>query len=305
MTGDTWSIGQLARLTGLSVRTIRYYSDSGILPETTRSAGGHRRYGREALDHLLLVKRLRALGLPLPAIRQVLTGERPLGDVIAAELDRVASQLASLRWRQASLQALDGCTAEERVARLDLLARVPTPHVSDDLVRFWRRVLPVTLPARLVEAITAAAVPSPPREPTPRQVLAYAELHALVTDPSLAANIRRRERENADGTVDVTVLFDGLGEACSLAASAIAAGRPPQPGDALDCFVQAHARARRERDTPVFRARLYNSITCATDPWITRYWDLVGTVTGDRATLGASHGWLTAALRGQREMAAH
>src|ERR1700761_6252098 len=41
-------IGQLASRTGLSVRTLRFYADAGVLPENGRSAGGYRLFGPDA-----------------------------------------------------------------------------------------------------------------------------------------------------------------------------------------------------------------------------------------------------------------
>ncbi|MER7399775.1 MerR family transcriptional regulator, partial [Streptomyces sp. NPDC000151] len=52
-----WSIGELAEQAGVTVKTVRFYSDRGLLPEAARSAGGHRRYGPEALDRLRLIRR--------------------------------------------------------------------------------------------------------------------------------------------------------------------------------------------------------------------------------------------------------
>ena len=46
------TIGQLARRSGVPVRTIRFWSDEGILPETDRSAAGYRRYGPDAVARL-------------------------------------------------------------------------------------------------------------------------------------------------------------------------------------------------------------------------------------------------------------
>jgi hypothetical protein len=55
MDGDTlYSIGDLARRTGLSVRTIRFYSDRGLLPPTSRSPAGYRRYDLDAQARLVL-----------------------------------------------------------------------------------------------------------------------------------------------------------------------------------------------------------------------------------------------------------
>lgn len=42
------TIGQLAARTGLSVRTVRFYADAGVLPEATRSEAGYRLFGPEA-----------------------------------------------------------------------------------------------------------------------------------------------------------------------------------------------------------------------------------------------------------------
>ncbi|GAA0238150.1 hypothetical protein GCM10009539_24280 [Cryptosporangium japonicum] len=60
-----YSIGELARRTGLSVRTIRFYADAGVVPATTRSGAGYRQYDADAVARLELVRTLRDLGLAL------------------------------------------------------------------------------------------------------------------------------------------------------------------------------------------------------------------------------------------------
>ncbi|MDH6123498.1 DNA-binding transcriptional MerR regulator [Kitasatospora sp. GP82] len=70
-----WSIGELAEHAGVTVKTVRFYSDRGLLPETTRSTGGHRRYGPEALDRLHLIRSLRTLDLPVSEVGRVLDHE--------------------------------------------------------------------------------------------------------------------------------------------------------------------------------------------------------------------------------------
>ena len=50
MDGDRlYSIGDLARLSGLAVRTVRFYSDRGIVAAAGRTPAGHRRYDAEAV----------------------------------------------------------------------------------------------------------------------------------------------------------------------------------------------------------------------------------------------------------------
>lgn len=72
-----FTIGQLARGSGLSVRTIRYWSDEGVLHPVTRSAGGYRLYDAESVARLELIRTLRELGLGLDHVRRVLAGRRP------------------------------------------------------------------------------------------------------------------------------------------------------------------------------------------------------------------------------------
>lgn len=63
-----FSIGQLAGHTGVSVRTIRFWSDRGVLPPSDRTAAGFRRYDAAAVARLELVRTLRELGVGLNAI---------------------------------------------------------------------------------------------------------------------------------------------------------------------------------------------------------------------------------------------
>ncbi len=67
-----YSSGDLARATGNTVRTIRFYEEQGLLRPAIVSEGGHRRYTEEDLEKLRLIGDLRELGLPLSEIRAVL-----------------------------------------------------------------------------------------------------------------------------------------------------------------------------------------------------------------------------------------
>ncbi len=67
-----YSSGDLARATGNTVRTIRFYEEQGLLRPAVVSGGGHRRYTSEDLEKLRLIADLRELGLPLSEIRAVL-----------------------------------------------------------------------------------------------------------------------------------------------------------------------------------------------------------------------------------------
>lgn len=71
------TIGELARCCGLAVRTLRFYADAGVLPETSRSESGYRLFGPDAVARARLLRTLRQLGLGLEDIKRVLAAEVP------------------------------------------------------------------------------------------------------------------------------------------------------------------------------------------------------------------------------------
>lgn len=293
-----WSIGELAEQAGVTVKTVRFYSDRGLLPEAGRSGGGHRRYGPDAIDRLRLIRSLRTLDLPVPEVSRVLDREDALEDVIAGQLRELGSQLTVLRWREAALQLLQDCSPEERADRLRLIGGMTTPPSTAALARFWRRWLPPRLPAQVAAAVVDQAVPQPPDDPTPAQVLAFARLHAFVSRPCRADERSQPEAHRATKGYRPAVLYEGLVEAFALAEVPMRAQRSPHDGEALDCFVAAYARSLGARDTADFRRRLSGLL--AADPRIDRYWQLVAELKGpSEPTPGAAHDWLCAALDAQ------
>jgi DNA-binding transcriptional MerR regulator len=74
---DVLRIGDVARLTGTTPRTIRYYEELGILPGTRdRRSGSHRTYREEDVDRLQEALRLKdLLGLSLEELRELMAAE--------------------------------------------------------------------------------------------------------------------------------------------------------------------------------------------------------------------------------------
>lgn len=71
-TGMLMQIGDVAERTGLSLRTIRYYEEVGLLPDTQRSQGGFRLYTEDAVSRLLLVKQMKPLDFTLEEMREII-----------------------------------------------------------------------------------------------------------------------------------------------------------------------------------------------------------------------------------------
>ncbi|WP_156761801.1 MerR family transcriptional regulator [Microbacterium karelineae] len=65
-------IGEIAELTGLSLRTIRHYDDVGLVTPSGRSDGGFREYGPADLSRLMLIRRMKPLGYSLEQMAELL-----------------------------------------------------------------------------------------------------------------------------------------------------------------------------------------------------------------------------------------
>ena len=71
---STWTTAEVARMTGVTSRTLRHYDAEGLVRPVGVGGGGVRLYGREELLRLQQVLLLRELGLGLPAVRAVVDG---------------------------------------------------------------------------------------------------------------------------------------------------------------------------------------------------------------------------------------
>jgi DNA-binding transcriptional MerR regulator len=102
-----FSIGELSKQTGVKVPTIRYYEKEGLLVAPVRTEGNQRRYRPDDLERLRFIKHCRDLGLPMPAVRDLIDlGQHP--DKPCQEADRIAvAQLQSVRERIAHLKKLE------------------------------------------------------------------------------------------------------------------------------------------------------------------------------------------------------
>ena len=73
MRGGLMQIGQVAERTGLSLRTIRFYEENGLVIPTARSDGGFRLYGEDEVARLEMIKRMKPLGFSLEEMQELLT----------------------------------------------------------------------------------------------------------------------------------------------------------------------------------------------------------------------------------------
>ncbi|WP_405362406.1 MerR family transcriptional regulator [Kitasatospora sp. NBC_00085] len=136
-------IGELAGLTGVSTRLLRYYEEQGlILPE--RSAAGYREYGDDALVRVRQVRGLLAAGLSTRVIAEIL----PCASGPLPALEACPDLLATLRGELAELDARIDDLARSRQALAHYLDTAePTTRVSPE-----QAARPTAEPARRMYA---------------------------------------------------------------------------------------------------------------------------------------------------------
>ena len=71
-------IGEVAEQAGLSLRTVRYYEETGLLKPAMRTDGGFRLYTAEHVDRLALIKRMKPLGFTVQQMRELLAARDTL-----------------------------------------------------------------------------------------------------------------------------------------------------------------------------------------------------------------------------------
>ena len=135
-----WKIGELARRTGLTVRTLHHYDAIGLLSPAERSGGGHRVYGEADVGRLYRIVSLRSLGFPLDAIAAALD-EETFDPRAAVEdhLARLEDQIEQQRRLRVTLrQLLERLDTEDFLTTIEEMTmheRYYTPEQLEELAQ--------------------------------------------------------------------------------------------------------------------------------------------------------------------------
>lgn len=192
------SIGELAGLTGLTVKTIRFWSDAGLLPPADRTPAGYRLYGPDAPARLALVRTLRDLGIDLATIRRVLAREVGVAEIAAVHAEALDVQIRTLQLRRAVLRAAAGRgSTPEEMELMHKLAKLSDRERTGLINDFVDQVFDGLDVGPEFLAGLRAAVPRLPDDPTAEQVDAWVELAELVQDADFRAGVRRAAADQA------------------------------------------------------------------------------------------------------------
>jgi len=305
-------IGELARRTGLTVKTVRYYSDLGLVPEADRTLSGYRRYDATALVRLEFVRTLRELGLDLATIRRVLESSADLPKIAAAHADALGAQIRLLRIQRAALRALSRREpAPREVERMNRIAQATADERRRLIEEFLDSIYegvdvdPAVEPqARQFYERMRSVTADLPDDPTDEQVDAWIELAELIRDPGFRERLREMGRRSWGGRAaappaDAQRLADLVHEKV---AAARAAGIEPMSAGAtpvVDELIGAYAAAGGRVDDAAYRRELLDQFELANEPRAERYWQLLAIINGwppipSRMPLW---GWFVEALR--------
>ncbi|WP_344958200.1 MerR family transcriptional regulator [Actinomadura miaoliensis] len=306
MDGDRlYTIGEVSRRTGLPVKTIRFYSDSGVLAPSGRTHAGYRLYDLAAVVRLDLVRTLRELGVDLATIRRVLAREISVSAVAAAHADALEAQIRTLRLRRAVLRAVAGRgSSQEELELMHKLVRLSDEERRRIIADFLDEVFEGLDVIPEFAAKMRAGIPQLPDDPSPAQVEAWVELAELVQDPDFRARIRQMMEHQAATRGQIRVpdkaaeLADLTLERVAAAQAAAIAPESPEANAVVDELAAAYATAYGETDGPEFRRTLLERMRVGNEPRAERYWQLIAVINGmpEIPTLTPLFEWFITAL---------
>jgi DNA-binding transcriptional MerR regulator len=294
-----FTITELARRTAISSRTIRFWSDEGLIPVAQRTAARYRLYDAQAVARLELVHTLRELGLGLPAITAILRQQQSLAQVATTHVAALDTRIRDLRLQRTVLRVVirRGSNTKETqlMQKLAQTSVAERQRLIDDFVtRAFEGIAADAPGAHIANAMRWAAHTPPaelPDDPNDAQVDAWLELAALVADPAFAARVRAMALAGAAAETPQPVDMAAIREHVSAALAA---------GIASDSSAAAEVVEHVVHDMPKpARVQLRKQLETFNDVRVERYWQLLAAL-HDRPAFPAvaeACDWFIAALR--------
>ena len=299
---ERMTITELARRAGLHSRTIRFWSDAGLIPVAARSATGYRLYDATALARLSLVRTLRELGLGIAAITQILEQQQTVAQAATTHIAAIDAQLRSLRLQRAILQVVvrraAGPKETQHMHQLLTTSAAERKRIVNAFVERAFADIPQNAPGAAIAHAMRSLPPELPDEPSDAHVEAWLELLGLLTDASFAARVREMAVAGAAAALPQPI---DMGAVREHAGRALAAGIDPLSG-AADGIVSRILPPL----TAAERSQLRQRLEAFNDVCVERYWQLMGVLYGRPPfpPVAVACAWLIEALRA-RDAPAH
>jgi DNA-binding transcriptional MerR regulator len=301
---DLYPIGELARRSGVPVKTIRHYSDLGVLPPAQVTRSRYRLYSDNELVRLGLIRSLRAAGFDLPTIAELLGQSMELGEAVQLQLEAVEIQLRTLQRQRQVLKAAVRRreVTLDHLARTSALARLEAAERARFLQRHVQEMVEgVPVDPVWWERFLSAATPELPEDASDEQLAAWLELAELSSDPAFVTAQRDQARSFWTGAprgLDFDAWCRRSAEITQQACALLREGTPPDAPVAQELLDRWLALQGEAWGQPVDEAALLASYDAPTARLGRRYWALVAQIRGDEAWgPSATHDWLLEGLR--------
>ncbi|WP_227793329.1 MerR family transcriptional regulator [Paenibacillus guangzhouensis] len=193
-----YSIGEAAKMTGTTIKTVRYYDTIGLLRPTGYTEGGHRLYTASDLWRLELITTLRYLDFGIEEIKQMISGEVPLGKALDWQIESIESQMSTLANMLSILRQAKDHEADSLYYIHDL---VTTRAINTE--KRHKFILKIVEESKLLEGIPAEWRSSflynfnkhiiHQSKISAQQTVAWQELQELLNDPQFIADLKNDE----------------------------------------------------------------------------------------------------------------
>lgn len=277
--GRPLSIGEAARLAGVSVQTLRHYDALGLLVPSEVSVAGHRRYSERDCERLRLIRTLREVGFDLRSIHELLDGRADPDAAFQILAEALEAEQRTLKRRQLLLRAaLKG-------SRKNVLSRLQRKHVLTKLNRLEREAFlakhldwaPRDTPASL--AVWQAAVLDLPEQMDDTQLEAWLELAEIAADDRFRKTLER-QFELSRGLDESRMLELGRTFQRLMADVMQALREQRAPDDdasrtLVNEWIVSFARLHARAPDAEFVGWLLDRLDTTDDPRINRYWELL------------------------------
>ena len=141
-----WKVGELARQSGLTVRTLHHYDEIGLLTPSQRSGSGYRLYGEDDVKRLYRIVALRQIGLSLEEVKQSLGDSIDPRETLQRHLDDIQRRIelherlqARVRQILVALEGTEDPTTEQFLEAVEVMTRMEKYYTPEQLAELEKR----------------------------------------------------------------------------------------------------------------------------------------------------------------------
>ncbi|GAV13945.1 MerR family transcriptional regulator [Paenibacillus sp. NAIST15-1] len=194
-----YSIGEVSKRTGATVKTIRYYDEIQLLPASKLNSTGYRYYNDEDIAQLELILLLRYLGFAVQEIKQMLQHDMPVSTSIQWQLEAIEQQIEHLgQMKQILVHAQEQQHRGAPLAYLhdiaDIVHKSSRQRQQFIASKMQHALSAKQLPDRWREQVLTACIGFVPKEQelTEDQLHAWSRMSAMLDDPAFVQEINQK-----------------------------------------------------------------------------------------------------------------